>query len=116
MTSLIDVIFLLLLFFMLTSTFSKYSEVAFAKAGAAGAVSGRAPQVFVRLTPDDILVNARSTPLDALPLRLGADRPLGAPLTVIVALKGDVSAQRLTDALNVLNSVKGVTPILLGAL
>lgn len=115
MTSLIDVIFLLLLFFMLTSTFSKFSEVELAKAGGAGALSAQSKPVFLQITPDDLLVNARSTPLDALPLRLQADLPLGSPLTVIISLQGEVTAQRLTDALIVLNGVDGVTPIILGA-
>lgn len=115
MTSLIDVIFLLLLFFMLTSTFSRFSEVELAAAGGAGASVSDEKRVFVQLTPDDILVNARSTTLEALPVRLNADRVSGEPLTVIIALKGEVSAQRLTDALVVLRDVEGVTPVILGA-
>ena len=44
MTSLIDVIFLLLLFFMLTSTFSKFAEIELAAAtSGAGAATGAKP-------------------------------------------------------------------------
>ena len=58
MTSLIDVIFLLLLFFMLTSTFSKFSEVPLAAAGSgAVAQASDAKPVFLQLGPDTLRLN-----------------------------------------------------------
>lgn len=115
MTSLIDVIFLLLLFFMLTSTFSRYGEVSLAAAGSAGAAPSIDRPVFVQLSPDSITVNARAATLDTLSVRLRADRATDDPVTVVLALKGDVSAQRLTDTLVILNAIPGVRPVILGA-
>lgn len=115
MTSLIDVIFLLLLFFMLTSTFSRYAEVELAATGSTAATAEQTPRVFVQLGPDTVTVNTRTTTLETLPIRLRADRAVGEMVTVILALKGDVSAQRLTDALVVLNAVEDIRPVILGA-
>ncbi len=115
MTSLIDVIFLLLLFFMLTSTFSRYAEVELASPAGAGGAAKDIKPVFVQLTPTEVTVNARPASLETLPLRLQADRPTGEEVTVVVALKGEVTAQRLTDMLIVLKGVDGVRPLLMGA-
>ncbi|WP_417258956.1 ExbD/TolR family protein [Celeribacter sp.] len=115
MTSLIDVIFLLLLFFMLTSTFSKFSQVELVSSGTSGATqASQTPPIFVQLTPDALFVNARATTLETLPLRLQADRASDDPVTVILALKGEVTAQRLTDALVSMRQVEGVRPVILG--
>ena len=62
MTSLIDVIFLLLLFFMLTSTFSKYGEVELMAAGQA--TEGEAPQrLFVQLGAGSVSLNGQPADL-----------------------------------------------------
>lgn len=103
LTSLIDVIFLLLLFFMLSSTFSRFSDVELAAAG--GGPPGDAPTpIFVQLRADALRVNARDVPLD----RLGAAL---APLIegearALVSTGADVTAQRLTDLLVRLRKVE----------
>ena len=73
LTSLIDVIFLLLLFFMLSSTFSQFSEVELATAGAGRTTAPDTRPVFVQLRADSLRVNAREVGLDAL---AGALAPL----------------------------------------
>ena len=107
MTSLIDVIFLLLLFFMLTSTFTRFSEVELAAAGAGDAQSPEAP-VFLSLGPDSLQLNGADAGLAALPDALAQHRKDDAPLTVLIAMKSAVSAQRLTDALAALRGIKGL--------
>lgn len=101
MTSLIDVIFLLLLFFMLTSTFSRQGEVELAAAGG-GAGATEARPVFVQLGPDDLTLNAASIALEDLVAALAAlaeDEAL-----VLVALRPEVTAQRLIDLLGALRT------------
>lgn len=115
LTSLIDVIFLLLLFFMLTSTFSRYSEVPLTAATSGAQSTTSEPPLFARLGPDSVQINTRVVTLDVVPILLQADRPVGADLTVIVSMIGDVSAQRLTDFLVVLRGVSGVRPVILAA-
>lgn len=118
MTSLIDVIFLLLLFFMLSSTFSKFAEVELTAGGAGAATSSTARPLFLQLGPETARLNSAELALEALPEAL-AERRAGAedeePQPLIVSLQPGVSAQRLTDLLVVLRGVPGFTPAILGA-
>ncbi|PWE28665.1 biopolymer transporter ExbD [Pararhodobacter marinus] len=96
LTSLIDVIFLLLLFFMLTSTFTRLGELDLTP-GAPGGSQGQAAPVFVQLAPGDLRVNAETVPLDGLARHL---TPLaGEDGMVLIALGEGVDAQRLVDVL-----------------
>ena len=115
MTSLIDVIFLLLLFFMLSSTFSKFSEVELTAAGAAGGPSSGLPPLFLRLSPEALSLNGTEVALDALTERLSPEADPDTPHTLVVALAEEVSAQRLTDLLVVLRGVRGIAPTVLGS-
>jgi len=95
LTSLIDVIFLLLLFFMLTSTFTRLGELELTP-GAPGGAPGQ-PPVFVQLAPESLRVNAAETPLEGLAEHLA---PMaGEDGMVLVALAEGVEAQRLVDVL-----------------
>ncbi|MGH1414761.1 MAG: ExbD/TolR family protein [Pelagimonas sp.] len=114
MTSLIDVIFLLLLFFMLTSTFTRFSEVDLTSATGGAGVSGVAP-LFLRLGEDSIGVNGQSVDLSDLPQVLSDQKAGNDNLPVIIALKSAVTAQRLTDVLVVLRGVPGLQTTVLGA-
>ena len=114
MTSLIDVIFLLLLFFMLTSTFSKFAEVDLTAAGAsAGAASDR-PPLFLRLAPEALSLNGNTLAFDTLAEALVAEADTETPRQLLVAMAPDVTAQRLTDLLVVLRGISGITPTVLG--
>jgi len=107
LTSLIDVIFLLLLFFMLSSTFSQFSEVPLVTAGAGQGAAPDTPQVFVQLRADAVRVNAREVTLDGLP---GALAPLiEGDTRALVSPAADVSAQRLTDLLLALRGIAGLS-------
>lgn len=106
MTSLIDVIFLLLLFFMLTSTFSKFAEVELSAAGPGRAAAPGAPPVFVQLSASTLRVNGRSLALATLQGSQLAQQDSDAP--VLVSLEADVTAQRLTDLLVALRQFPGL--------
>lgn len=100
LTSLIDVVFLLLLFFMLTSTFTRHREITLPSAGAGAATAAPAP-VFLRLGPDEILVNGRASTLADLAASVG-DMAGASGTPVLVSLAQGVTAQRLVDVLSAL--------------
>ncbi|MEM6758320.1 MAG: biopolymer transporter ExbD [Pseudomonadota bacterium] len=108
MTSLVDVIFLLLLFFMLTSTFSKFAEVTLSADTAGGTASGQAP-IFLQLFQDRLTVNGQPRTLAALDL----DPQTGQ--TLLVSLQTGVTAQRLTDVLVALRQYPDLTVSVLGS-
>ncbi|WP_286163844.1 biopolymer transporter ExbD [Loktanella sp. PT4BL] len=114
MTSLIDVIFLLLLFFMLSSTFTRFSEVEFAAARSGGTASSERP-VFLSLAAVSLRLNGSETALDSLPPALAAHRTGDTPLGVLVSTGADVTAQRLTDLLVALRAIPHITVTVLEA-
>ncbi len=93
LTPLIDVIFLLLLFFMLSSTFARFAEIEVSAATTgAGQLSPSTDRFFVQLGGERLVVNGVPATLDDLAERL-------APGQVLVSLDADASAQRLVDLL-----------------
>jgi biopolymer transport protein ExbD len=114
MTSLIDVIFLLLLFFMLSSTFSKFAEVELTAAGQSAGVISERPPLFLRLRPDAVSLNGQAFDLDTLVAALTPEADVAAPRTLLVAMDPQVSSQRLTDLLVMLRTVAGIAPTVLG--
>lgn len=109
MTSLIDVIFLLLLFFMLSSTFTRFGDLPLTTASGGAAANANAP-IFLRLSSDSLTLDTETLDLAALPTALLAR----APVLVILAPAKGVSAQRLVDALALLRDVQGVTLRVIG--
>ena len=103
MTPLIDVIFLLLLFFMLSSTFSRFAELELSSA-TAGTASSTEPveRVFVQLGPDRIALNGAVVTLDDLAAQIETGQ-------VLVSLDAEASAQRLVDLLVRLRGRDGLT-------
>ncbi|WP_306151303.1 biopolymer transporter ExbD [Roseovarius sp. MMSF_3281] len=114
MTSLIDVIFLLLLFFMLSSTFTRFAEVEFISARSGGAATTERP-VFLSLAAETLRVNGSETAFDSLPGSLDEHRSGDAPLKVLVSTGANVTAQRLTDLLVALRKIPQVTVTVLEA-
>jgi biopolymer transport protein ExbD len=93
MTPLIDVIFLLLLFFMLSSTFSSYGEIELSQATSGAATASASPnRFFVQLGTARLALNGVPVTLDELAERV-------EPGQVLVSLDPDTSAQRLVDLL-----------------
>lgn len=102
LTSLIDVIFLLLLFFMLSSTFSEFSEVPLPLGGTGLVASDGAP-LFLRISDADLNLNGRSVEIENLPDALGASKE--NPVHVIVSTTTDASSQQLVDVLAVFRTL-----------
>ncbi|MCQ0090602.1 biopolymer transporter ExbD [Roseovarius sp. M141] len=100
MTSLIDVIFLLLLFFMLTSTFSRFGEVELSGAARGGA-SAETPPLFLSVDASALRLNGEAVLLDELEAALIGRNER----RLLVSLLGDVLSQRLVDVLAVLRGV-----------
>ncbi|MCG7624179.1 ExbD/TolR family protein [Epibacterium sp. Ofav1-8] len=119
MTSLIDVIFLLLLFFMLSSTFSRFGAVELMAAGQGSGDSATSRPVFLRLAANHLLLNGETVALEGLADRL---QLLTADLAeadaqgtqVLVSLTAEVSSQRLVDVLAVLRRQPGLAVAVLG--
>ncbi|MFA3916711.1 ExbD/TolR family protein [Ruegeria hyattellae] len=103
MTPLIDVIFLLLLFFMLSSTFSRFAEIELSSA-AAGALASDKPseRIFVQIGAERLIMNGAPATLDELSAQVETGQ-------VLVSLDEDTSAQRLVDLLVRLRGREGLT-------
>ncbi|MEN3794270.1 biopolymer transporter ExbD [Fulvimarina sp. MAC3] len=98
MTSLIDVIFLLLLFFMLTSTFVRHQQVEIAAPAPQGASGGSTPDILLRAKPDGaISVNGEVVETIALVERLAGLREAGGEKLLVKADDG-ADSQTLVGA------------------
>ncbi|PRY92880.1 outer membrane transport energization protein ExbD [Hasllibacter halocynthiae] len=97
LTPLVDVIFLLLLFFMLTSTFTRFGTVPLAAGGGGAAAAPAEGLSFLRLT-------ARGATLDGAPL---PEDPAGAlrGARAVLSTGPDVDSQTLVDLLARLRTV-----------
>ncbi|PFG63917.1 outer membrane transport energization protein ExbD [Thioclava sp. ES.031] len=113
MTSLIDVIFLLLMFFMLASSFSRMTELPIAARGAGGAAAPESKLVFLKLGPERISLNGKAVGLEALEAAL-RDGFAQTPPRLLVSLAPDTSSQRLADLLVRLRAVPGLQAEVLG--
>lgn len=111
LTPLIDVIFLLLLFFMLSSTFTPFAEIELAATGGEAAAPD-SPPLFLLLREDALSLNGRPVSLDALAEEAAARARDGS--VMLVSPDDAVSAQRLTDILVVLGRVDGLPVTVLG--
>ena len=100
LTSLIDVIFLLLLFFMLSSTFTRFAEVDIvAGRGGQSMTADNLPDVFIRLGKDgDWKVNgAALSDVDTMQ-EIARLQEAGAK-TAVLLVRDEVTSQALIDAL-----------------
>lgn len=113
MTSLIDVIFLLLLFFMLTSTFSKYGEVELMAAGMAGVLEER-QNLFVTLGTELVTLNGQPVDLDRIADLVRSQPQDGRGHVVLISPNEETTSQRLVDLLAVLRQVENLQTVVLG--
>ncbi|MCD9149124.1 biopolymer transporter ExbD [Pseudophaeobacter sp. MA21411-1] len=117
MTSLIDVIFLLLLFFMLTSTFSKYGEVELMAAGAATGETGAAEdrnRLFVSLGGDGLALNGQPVDLGRIADLVRSQPQDSRGHLVLISPDAAATAQQLVDLLAALRQVKNLQTVVLG--
>ncbi len=107
MTPLIDVIFLLLLFFMLSSTFSTFGEIELSHATAGSSTTeASSERMFVQLGAERLVLNGADVSLDDLSAQLEEGQ-------VLVSLDPDTTAQRLVDLLVRLRAREGLTVLVL---
>ena len=108
LTPLIDVIFLLLLFFMLSSTFTRFAELPLQNAATAPDPADT-PPLFLRVAPDGMTLNGTALTLEtlnaALSERRGEDEEAAV---VLVSVAEGVTSQRLVDVLAALRSAPWV--------
>ncbi|PRX33692.1 biopolymer transport protein ExbD [Meinhardsimonia xiamenensis] len=109
MTSLIDVVFLLLMFFMLTSTFSRFAEIELAAAGAASGGASQPVRAFLALGPETLRLGPEMIAPGELPARIAALRAEDGRLDVLVAPAPGVTSQRLAELLVLLRGIEGIT-------
>ncbi len=107
LTPLIDIIFLLLMFFMLSSTFSTFGEIELTQSTSGSVAPGtQAERIFVQLGSERLVLNGTPTMLDDLATQIETGQ-------VLVSLDDDVSAQRLVDLLVRLRGREGLSVVVL---
>ncbi|SMX42481.1 Biopolymer transport protein ExbD/TolR [Actibacterium lipolyticum] len=111
MTSLIDVIFLLLLFFMLSSTFSKFGEVELSAANSGGGDTN-ATRLFLKVSADTL--NLNGAPVAMAALRDQVSGGTAGATVVLVSLAQTANSQRLVDVLAALRGLKDVDVLVMG--
>ncbi|MGQ7843649.1 ExbD/TolR family protein [Granulosicoccus sp. 3-233] len=110
LTALIDVVFILLMFFMLTSSFSRFGYFEFQTQGAGGGGTGDA-QVLL-LQADGELLDRSVSPAQVMSdERLLARMDASRPLSLLPA--GDADVQTMVQAIERLNRI-GLSRVTLG--
>jgi len=102
------VIFLLLLFFMLASTFSKFSEIDIAVANAAGKSVSSTKIASLNVQADRVICNQAET-LDADLVACLNALSLSGTSGVKISISDSVSTQRLVDVLSLVKQVPALT-------
>ncbi len=100
LTPLIDVVFLLLVFFMLASQFGR--DVALPVSGGGGIGDYTGPPRLVTITPDAVMLNGTPMALGDLPDALAKLTETPAD-TIILQAKSGADVQRLTDIVTALS-------------
>lgn len=93
MTSLVDVIFLLLLFFMLTSTFKREAELPLNLAGGSPQSGPEIGLAFLQLSSSGMRLDTEAVALSDLPSALAAK----GQGVILLTLEPDVTAQSLAE-------------------
>lgn len=107
LTSLIDVIFLLLLFFMLTSTFTRFGEIDIAAPGGQSSGGSKGPDVILSVDAGSLLLNGRAVLPDDLEAALADLQEKGAK-SVLLIPRGTSTAQDLVTALERVRRIDGL--------
>lgn len=107
-TSLIDVIFLLLLFFMLSSTFSKFADVELSATGGQSTVAQSSVPAFLKLSADRLLLNGIEYGEEAIAAEIERLQTTGKVNAIIMSVDETANAQRLVDMLLVLRKLPDI--------
>ncbi len=115
LTALIDVVFILLMFFMLTSSFTKFSAVEMQSSLAASVLSDSKPQLL-RLSVDGQLSYAQVALGDSVALTdVALSSEFDASLPTVLQPAAETQVQVIVDALSRMK-VLGFTQVTLGNL
>ncbi|MCY0094953.1 biopolymer transporter ExbD [Hoeflea sp. J2-29] len=109
MTSLIDVIFLLLLFFMLSSTFSRFADVELGTGGGSAAAASDATPAFVKLSDGRLSLNGSALPVEALGAELARQQSANGINQLILSVDETASSQQLVDVLLIARKLPGLS-------
>lgn len=105
-TSLIDVIFLLLLFFMLTSSFTRFSEIELTVSGETAAVTAADAEIIrLEILENGVILNGTTLADDQIAPALVAEGTVHAGILVGVAQ--ETTTQRLVDILSIIGAIPG---------
>ncbi|MTI00175.1 biopolymer transporter ExbD [Roseibium sp. RKSG952] len=107
LTPLVDVIFLLLLFFMLSSTFTRFGEVEIGAPGGGGG-TGAVPKALLLVEGDALRLNGNAVEPDRLH---GEAEALTARDidSLLVLVRGETTTQQLVTVLSDLKSVENLS-------
>ena len=114
LTSLIDIIFLLLLFLMLTSTFSKFSEIELSVATTAAKNKVSENILFLRVSAVRIDLNSGEVEMNSLAKSIKSFTQ-NAKASLVVSMDQDVTSQRLVDILGIVANIEGLSVNLIGS-
>ena len=113
LTPIVDVVFVLLMFFMLTTVFTENSQVEFFASRAPQPDQDRqkTPTFFMRLSETGLTLNGYETPMpDLAQSSLSKARPGSR---IMISLKGDVEIQRLLNLFVVLRQFPDLSIVML---
>lgn len=110
LTPLIDVVFILLVFFMLASSFLDWRSIRLSAAGPAGAPSSVQGALLVELTGADVRLSGEQMDIAALEARIAAHLEARPSQRVLIRPAPAVDMQRMVRVLDVL-AAAGVADI-----
>lgn len=114
LTSLIDIIFLLLLFLMLTSTFSKFSEIELSVDATAAESNVSEKILFLRISALRIDLNSDEVQINSLSKSIKSFTK-NAKASLVISMDQDVTSQRLVDILGIVANIEGLSVNLIGS-
>mgnify|MGYP001416023516 FL=1 len=114
LTSLIDIIFLLLLFLMLTSTFSKFSEIELSVDATAAESNVSEKILFLRISAFRIDLNSDEVQINSLSKSIKSFTK-NSKASLVVSMDQDVTSQRLVDILGIVANIEGLSVNLIGS-
>ena len=114
LTSLIDIIFLLLLFLMLTSTFSKFSEIELSVATTAAKNKVSEKILFLRVSAVRIDLNSGEVEMNSLAKSIESFTQ-NTKASLVISMDQDVTSQRLVDILGIVANIEGISVNLIGS-
>lgn len=109
LTSLIDVIFLLLLFFMLSSTFTRFAEIEVTGGAASASAAGERPDVLIAL--DDQggwRINGVALPDESEAMAELARLEAAGAGSAVLLVRGELSSQALVGAVESVRAATGL--------